>query len=63
MQDAFKAVEDKGLLTRAKLNGHDLMQFFDNPDNFTKTKKHHAGYIEDDQSAADIVDEILKKAD
>jgi len=63
MQYAFKAVEDKGLLTRAKLNGLDLIRFFDNPTHFTKTKKKHAVYIEDAQPASDKVDAILKKAD
>jgi CDP-glycerol glycerophosphotransferase (TagB/SpsB family) len=63
LQDAFKAVEDKGLLTRAKLNGLDLVQFFDNPAHFTKTKKKHAGYNEYAQPAASKVDTILKKAD
>jgi hypothetical protein len=63
MQDAFKVVEDKGLLTRAKLNGLDLVQFFDNPAHFTKIKKKHAGYNEYAQPAASKVDTILKKAD
>jgi hypothetical protein len=62
MQDAFIEVEEKGLLIRAKLNGLDLVQNFDRSFQVSNVKQRYAGYIEDGQSAADTVDEIIRKA-